>query len=615
MENQHVIGFDFGTTNSLMSLVLPIDETSQQSFTQPKSNKSDFQVEIFTDNGQPFPSVVKYEGERIIVGREARQQLDQAGLGVIGDTIRSPKTLLGETFISVNGVERNPKDIVSDVVKFVREASAQQAPKFADSFNQAVVTIPVNMNGQRRRDLREACESAGLEVIQFVHEPLAALYGYFRGSDDYENLVREFENRYLLVVDWGGGTLDLTLCKLAQGRLWQIRNSGTSEVGGDQFDQILRNFAIKEFIKKENLPESTRINKTSSLKLLQRCETVKIDLSTNQSRTLFVPNFLIDPEIPLELEITRDELATLVNPLINSGFKLIEELLDSHHISPMQISMCLAVGGMASVPTIQTKLREIFGLTKVVIPENSHTLVAEGAAWVAFDKQPLELAKALLAETARGNLTEILATLLTMPRSGVVQHETDFFCSDPSSGLVKFSIYSPGSLPIEHNVNFPAKSVVEMTLKVNQGAKPLTERLKLISKIDHDLILSLEAKATIPQETGSEPDSISTQVFDLEFALRLPKLSEFSNPEMHLNVELPESPANVLVRGNLSATSSDLTTLPGDVLQSHHPRSFQRMQGEYQATPEQRDEALSYKPCSKCDRNWGDPECLCTRKT
>ena len=100
------------------------------------------------------------------------------------------------------------------------------------------------MNGPRRYALREAFGQAEISVAQFVHEPLAALYGYLRGSSDSASLIRGLMRRYVLVVDWGGGTLDLTLCRLEPGRILQLRNGGTHHVGGDKFDQVIRDEVV-----------------------------------------------------------------------------------------------------------------------------------------------------------------------------------------------------------------------------------------------------------------------------------------------------------------------------------------------------------------------------------
>ena len=99
-----VVGFDFGTTNSLISIV-----------------QGGRVISFNDEQGLPMPSVVCYEGSKTIVGREARERLSKAGLGVQGNVVRSPKTLLGRESVFVGGVERSPVDIVRDVVR-VRSA-------------------------------------------------------------------------------------------------------------------------------------------------------------------------------------------------------------------------------------------------------------------------------------------------------------------------------------------------------------------------------------------------------------------------------------------------------------------------------------------------------------
>lgn len=209
-----VIGFDFGTTNSLISVV-----------------RGERTINYLDDEGRPIPSVVCYEGQRKIVGREAKERLAQAGLGIQGNIVRSPKLLLGRDSVFIEGTERSPVDIVAEVVRHVlHQAKTGRRGRDLGDISGAVVTIPVNMLGYRRRALRDAFRLAGLSIVQFVHEPLAALYGYFR-SQGLQAMLRRYDRKLILIFDWGGGTLDLTLCRLMDNMAVQIMNDGTDEVG------------------------------------------------------------------------------------------------------------------------------------------------------------------------------------------------------------------------------------------------------------------------------------------------------------------------------------------------------------------------------------------------
>src|SRR5215203_247948 len=143
-----IAGFDFGTTNSLVSVVV-----------------GDRVIDVFDEDGRPHPSVVRYEGEKVVVGREARHAVEEVGLGVYGNTVRSPKFLLGHEVVNVGGVDRSPVDIVADVIRHVRrESKRSRQRQVLGELDRAVVTIPVNMNGPRRAALREAFMKAGISV-------------------------------------------------------------------------------------------------------------------------------------------------------------------------------------------------------------------------------------------------------------------------------------------------------------------------------------------------------------------------------------------------------------------------------------------------------------------
>src|SRR4051812_16888231 len=161
-----VFGLDFGTTNSLAAVVINEEPI------------------VIGESGRPVPSVVQYHGADVVVGERAKRQLTEHKLGVIGSIVRAPKRYLGHgQDVRVGGVARSPSDIVSDVLSYVRDVARDERPELP--FDRAVATIPVTLDGTGRRDLRAAARKAGIEIVQFVHEPLAALYGYLRAQPDF----------------------------------------------------------------------------------------------------------------------------------------------------------------------------------------------------------------------------------------------------------------------------------------------------------------------------------------------------------------------------------------------------------------------------------------------
>ncbi len=155
--------------------------------------------------------MVCYEGAQKILGRKQRFGLRKLGSGVQGNiVVRSPKMYLGRDSVFVEGMERSPVDIVADVVAHVLWEA--QSRGLGDIMG-AVVTTPVDMEGYRRRALRDAFKLAGLRIVQFVHEPLAALYGLFR-SQNLPAMLRRYDKKLVLVFDWGGERLTLPFAEL-----------------------------------------------------------------------------------------------------------------------------------------------------------------------------------------------------------------------------------------------------------------------------------------------------------------------------------------------------------------------------------------------------------------
>ena len=583
-----IVGFDFGTTNSLVSVVV-----------------GDRVIDVLDEEGRPHPSVVRYEGEAVVVGREARQSLEEVGIGVYGNTVRSPKFYLGEEAVTVGGVERSPVNIVAEVIRHVRaESRRSRQRQVLGDLDRAVVTIPVNMNGPRRAALREAFAQAGISVAQFVHEPLAALYGYLRGSNESASVIRGLMRRYVLVVDWGGGTLDLTLCRLEPGRILQLRNGGTQQVGGDKFNQVIRDEVVTRFSVRNGIASTDHPSLEARLRLLQDSERNKIELSERVSVTFYRPSYFPESGTTLEYPLSRQELEEITRPLVATGIREIDALLDSVGMAPAQVSLCLVTGGMAAVPSIRSRLHELFGPERVLVPRNSATLVAQGAAWIANDTQRLVLAKPVELEMARGSRLPLLRTGTTMPGDGEVRRvRFHLYCTDPSDGAAKFPIVAPTELSEQPQASDPRTAVGMVSIEVDKTAPPLVERLELDVEVNDDLILSVSARSS------QRNDQSGASYFDLEFGIGLPGSADLGPADVtDMDADVPAG--GLTVRANV-ADRKDQSLVPGDVLHTHHPHAFARLPGPGQATAEQRTEHLYYQPCAVCKRAWGDPACRC----
>ncbi len=589
----NIVGFDFGTTNSLISVIRNGEVTTFKEV-----------------DGYPIPSVVLYEGNKIIVGSDAKKQLSSVGSGVHGDVVKSPKTYLGRETLTIGGVQRNPVDIVTHIVRYVCERALSTNREALTKIDKAVVTIPVNMIGERRALLRDAFRAAGVSIIQFVHEPLAALYGFFKSSDNMESQLRAYDRQLILVFDWGGGTLDLTLCKLIDGLLVQIANDGTEDVGGDIFDNEIRNFVEQNTKPKDFNVQSFTPSANAVARLLQSCEKAKIALSTSDEAVIYVPNFYAGSnasDLDLEFNLTRDKLEKIIAILIDKALVRVNNILEKSGHSTASIALCLATGGMSNVPIVRARLHELFGPRRVHISQDSASLISIGAAWVANDGARLHLAKNIELLLARNSYLTLLNAGTKMPIEGQVSKE-DFklYCVDPTDGFGKFQIVCPRDRP-GPNV-FPGdirKVLANIVVPVDKKAAPFKERLELELLIDENLILRLSGRSLNEKGMGV------AEIHDLEFALSLVPNKTFWLGDQTSNMIEVEGggsdPGSIAMRSNI-ANFEDKKLVPGEVLYKFEPGYF-----DTRAYPPQFqvEEWLYYEPCAICRRASNDPLCEC----
>ncbi|RIK30035.1 MAG: hypothetical protein DCC55_37590, partial [Chloroflexi bacterium] len=461
-------GIDFGTTNSLITVIRKNAATSQF---EPFS--------FFEDNFLPHPSVVWYQGGQPIVGRAARDRLTTLRLGVIDDIVRSPKMFLGSSFgIPVGGITRSAADVVGDVLKHLRK-HAKSSGHEDNEFASAVITIPIHMSGPARAELREAALKAGIHIHQFVHEPLAALYGYLRPRPDFRQELARLEGRLVLVFDWGGGTLDLTLCQLRKGVLTQVMNEGDQEVGGDKFDLRLRQLIRQKHEACYPSADWSRLKPQVDARLLTVCEDTKILLSSRKSWKVFIPDFFLaaNDESTLAVTITAMEFETAVEDLVRNGLDRIAKLLDTAGVPHGAIEYCLATGGMVSMPAIQRGLLDIFGMSGLRLVPNASSVISEGAAWIAHDRNGLRLAKPLELLNADNTYVEIIPAGTNLPtEGGAIEKRIDAYCVDPSDGLAKIQIARP-TWPGRHSQSDQRVPYTHLCVPVDTTKRLFTDRL------------------------------------------------------------------------------------------------------------------------------------------
>ncbi|EAS50776.1 possible chaperone protein [Aurantimonas manganoxydans SI85-9A1] len=603
-----IYGIDFGTTNSLITRI---------------SNKR--ALHLLNHETRPHPSVLWYRGTEVVVGTDARNSLDLDEGGAPPGFVRSPKMHLRQgTPILVDGRSIDPSDAIAEVLRYlVKDASRSREGRDGANVRQAVMTIPVNFGGPERRALRAAASKAGIGVVQFVHEPVAALYAHLRSLDNFAREVARMGDRNMLVFDWGGGTLDLTLCRIQGGTIHQIESLGDNEVGGDRFDERLRNLIRAKHGQARDIDDVVSLEHPGmGAKLLAECEKLKIALSQPGTTTgrIIVRDYLNlpGPERNLVQTITIEEFEDASRQIVNRGLALVNAILEKAGLESQDVALCLATGGMVNMPAIRNALAEYFP-GRYNAPANGDRIISEGAAWIAHDALRLRLSKPIEILSAdssgRGTYHTLVPAGTELPMEGQVLSAPNsrLFCTDPTEGVacIEFAKpVAPGRVPS----TAPRVTLHSVSVAVDPKANPLIERVTCNLEIDHDYV----AKAVL--RSLGRKDTQQIEFHDLDFALSLP----IDRPDLDDEEDEPLPPAskkpsvgpdlirvrdvNLAQRTNVALdvkgdnrTDPYWRVVPGDLVDRYKPNHFDTRSDT--ASPRQREERLFYQPCVHCGRS------------
>ncbi len=330
-----IIGIDLGTSNSAAAALIGGRPTIIPS------------AEGTSVGGKAFPSVVAFteDGQRL-VGEPARRQAVTNPEGTVMAIKRKMGT--GEK-VKIKDKEFTPQDISA----FILQKIKQDAEAFlGDKIEKAVITVPAYFNDNQRQATKDAGEIAGLEVIRIINEPTAAslAYGLDKKSD-----------QKILVYDFGGGTLDVSLMEVGEGVFEVKSTSGDTQLGGTDMDNILIDYIAEDFLKKEGI--DLRSDKTANQRLREAAEKAKIELSTTMQTSINLPFITANQAGPkhMEMKLTRSKLEELVMPVIVKTRQPMEQAIKDAGLKTSDITTIILVGGPTRMPVVQKFVRDIVG--------------------------------------------------------------------------------------------------------------------------------------------------------------------------------------------------------------------------------------------------------------
>ncbi|MEV5409605.1 Hsp70 family protein [Thermopolyspora sp. NPDC052614] len=342
-------GIDFGTTNSVIA----------------QWNGED--VEVLALDGEHledewfypsfeclFPTVIGESTHRLgtLFGWEAKLRSNKV--------VEACKRMLrDDSPIALRDGRISATAAAAGVFKAMREG----AEKNLTTIDSAVVTVPANAKGSARYRTRAAARAVGLQVKALLNEPTAAALSYMHDIQD---------DGTIMVFDWGGGTIDVTILEHRDGLFEERASRGITQLGGLEIDKRLRELLIRK------IGRQPELSADEERQFALAVERTKIRLSAEETVLTRVPG------VSRLIEISRQELESVIGDLVEEALQPARACLNDLGLTPDAISDVLLIGGTSQMPCVRQAVERLMD-TETVPAEICHplTAVARGAAIAA----------------------------------------------------------------------------------------------------------------------------------------------------------------------------------------------------------------------------------------
>jgi molecular chaperone DnaK (HSP70) len=355
---KNVIGIDYGTTFSFVAYLLP-------------------QGPRLVGDGDKCatPSVVAYQDGEWLIGKVAARRAPKSPQTTVYDIKRMigcrfhmpaiqsclaswPFPVVegrdGEILVLIeegDGIhEYHPYELSAKILSKLKTLAKDA---IGETVTAAVIAVPTQYTDKQRSEITEAAELAGLTVLSLVDEPTAGAVAYWHER-------RPAEKKSVLVFDFGGGTLDVSLVDI-DGISCTVRAvGGDPHLGGRDIDELLMQLCLDRFDPSGRTTiERLKPRKHHALRVA--CEDAKCDLSENLRTSVFVEE--LDGDRDLDLRITREDLEAKCRGLFDRILKPVEAVLEQGHTRKECIDDIILIGGSSAIPAVKSAIERLLGKT------------------------------------------------------------------------------------------------------------------------------------------------------------------------------------------------------------------------------------------------------------
>ncbi|MEW5704358.1 MAG: molecular chaperone DnaK [Pseudomonadota bacterium] len=499
-----IIGIDLGTSNSAAAVL-----RGGRPMIIPSA-------EGITLGGKAFPSYVALTADgQIIIGEPARRQATVNPDG----TATAFKRLMGRREkVRLREREFSPEELSGFLLqKIKRDAEAF----LGEPVKQAVITVPAYFNDNQRNATKDSARIAGLEVVRLVNEPTAAALAY--GLDRLGQELR------IAVVDFGGGTLDVTIMEFGKGVFEVKATSGNTQLGGTDMDKLVFEFLADRF--KAQSGADVRADRMAATRITEAGEVAKIELSTNTTTHITLPFLAAGPSGPVhfEIDLTRTDLERIVRPVVERCREPVLQAFHDAGIEPNKIDRLVFVGGPTRMPMVRSFFEDLTG-HKGETGIDPMECVAQGAAIqagvlagdvgsiVLVDVTPLTLG----IETLGGVATPLIARNTPVP---VKRSEIFTTAADMQTSVTVHVFQGERPMALDNT------SLGQFNLDGLPPAPRGVPKIEVTFDIDADGILNVTAKDMASQRSQSIRITGSTRLPDAEKQRMIDQAQQFAEQD------------------------------------------------------------------------------------
>lgn len=517
-EEWYVLGIDLGTTNSIISYW---DDLSKRPET----------IDISNGFGKvPLPSVVQYRPDdngtasEWVIGEEAYRSIKIYP----ETTIRSIKRKMGtDETIQLGGEKYLPEQISAKILYELIEHCKGLNPKA--EIAGLVVSVPYGFDDAAKKATVRACELAGLSenLICLIEEPKAAALAY-----NFRHILNHGEK--IVVFDFGGGTLDITIFNVLEKtdmhiKLQVISEGGDAYHGGDNIDEILSGKCY-DFIKIKTGQQKDTLSAENQAEVSLRAREAKERLSGVKSfRIPFT--FCIPPFVE---NITRETFEELINGFIEKTKKLVLKALRETYtgaLTPDNADRVLLEGGSSQMPWVKDMLVSIFNdENKIYTSERPALDISLGATYYAAMKMGLLSSPDIGSDTKRNDGNKSNAG--SQPHSKILDNKNN---NKTIRNIEKMDIEFEVTVP--HDIGF---EVINGTRK------------SFFTMIRRGTPYALAKKSSAFTLSGDAPEDMTQ--FNLRILERIDKEDTFENCKLIGDVEISGLPSRPSGKTKLNIT-------------------------------------------------------------